>query len=834
MLRTAHPFQLNSVWQDVRFALRLLRKSPGFTLTAIIILALGIGANTAIFSVINAALFRPLAIADEDSVVVLQGFRLDQTDGYGVSYPDFADWRAQSRSFAGMALVTTDEATVNTGGEPVRATGAVVSAALFKTLGVQPQLGRAFAPEDDEPGASEGLSPVMLTDSAWRARFGADRGVVGRRVVIDERPYQIIGVTPPGLFPVQQEPIEYWVTTAVYGNPRQKGTANASRGYRFYDGVIARLKPGATLAEAQAELDAINGAIKQSAPDANSNQAVRAVPLRGLLVGDARRMLWLLAGVVGVVLLIACVNVANLLLARAATRQREIAIRTALGARRRDIARQLLAESLLLAGAGGAAGLLLSMWLVAGLVALAPAGVPRLTGLAPDWRVLLFTCGAAALVGALCGLLPSLTVTKANVSELIKDGGRGVSGGRGRGRLRQALVVAQVALAMTLLVAAGLLVNSLLRLNRVEPGFRTDDTLTAQLVLSGKRYSAGDLKPERINAFLGELAARVERLPGVRAVSYAQSVPLTDRDNNTNFSVVERPRPARETTVAQLRFVGVGYFDALDIPVKSGRAFTARDDPQAPPVALVNEAFVRAHLNGVSPLGLHLKLGWGGDEPKEIVGVVGDVRHRGLDDAARPEMYVPQAQFANAGVSLIVRTESAAEGRAGVRPEGLVGAITREIRALDPEMPLAAVKTMAAYRDDALAVPRFNALLVGLLALVALTLTVVGLYGVVSYGVTQRTQEIGVRLALGARGADVLRMVVVEGLKTALVGVLIGLGAALAASRLLGGLLYGVSARDPLTFAGVAAMLTLVALAACWIPARRAAKVDPMVALRCE
>jgi len=817
---------MQTLIQDLRYGARMLVKRPGFTLIAVLTLALGIGANTAIFSVINAVLFRPLPIADESRVVVLQEFRQDKADSSGVSYPDFADWRAQSRSFSSMAIVTTDEVTLKNADEPVRVVGAVVSADIFKTLGVQPYLGRTFASQEDQPGTSEGLSPVMLTYSAWRNRFRGDQKIVGRQVVIDEKPYQIIGVTPPNFFPLQKEPIEFWTTVAVNGNPNQKGTANASRGYRFYSGAVARLQPGVTLQQAQAELETILGSIKRNNPGVNEKLAVRVVQLRNLLVGNAQGMLWLLLGVVGVVLLIACVNVANLLLARATTRQREIAIRTALGANRWDIARQLLVESLLLACLGGLMGLLLSMWLVAGIVELLPAEIPRLTGLAPDWRVLLFTFGAAMFVGVLCGLLPALTATKGNVFDAIKSGGRTGADGKFSGRLRNVLVAGQVALALTLLVSAGLLVNSLLRLNRVNPGYNTDNTLTAQLVLSGKRYYDGDMKPERINAFLDGLTEQVKRLPGVTEVSYAQCVPLTATDNNTNFGIVERPNTTGETSVAQLRFVGEGYFEALNIPVKSGRAFTARDNPQAPNVALVNEAFVRAHLNGESPIGKHLKMGWGGDDPKEIVGVVGDVRHRSLSDAARPEMYVPQAQFANAGVSLIVRSQGKAEN--------LIGAIKKVVHTLDPEMPLTEVKTLAAYRDEALAVPRFNTFLLGIFSLVALVLTLVGLYGVMSYSVTQRTQEIGIRMALGANAADVLGMVIRQGMKTVLVGVAIGLVASLGITRLMKSLLYGVTASDPVTFLVIGLLLTAAAVLACYIPARRATKVDPMIALRYE
>lgn len=817
---------MQSFRQDLKYAVKLVMKKPAFSLVVILTLAIGIGANTAIFSVINAVLFRSLPVADEDRVVVLQAFRRDKAEGFGVSYLDFLDWRAQSRSFSAMAIACTDEVTLKTGSETVRAVGAVVSADFFNTLGLQPEFGRAFEAADDQSGASEGLSPVMLTHSTWQNRFGGNPKVIGQRIVIDEKPYQVIGVTPPNLFPLQKEPIEFWVTVAVNGDPGQKGTANASRGYRFYDGVVARLKPGVSLRQAQTELEAINEIIKQNHPSANKELAVRVIRLRELFVGGAQKILWLLLAVVGAVLLIACVNVANILLARATTRQQELAIRSALGATRWDIARQLLTESLLLASVGGIVGLLLSMWLVAGIVALLPAGVPQLTGLTPDIRVMLFTFGVVLFTGLLCGLLPALIATKSNLSDAIKEGGRAGAGSISHGRLRNALAIGEVAMALTLLIGAGLLVNSLLRLNRVKPGYSTENTLTAQLTLSGNRYFSGDKKPDRINHFLVNLTERISRLPGVREVSYAQCVPLTEKENNTNFSIAERPAGLGENTVAQLRFVGVGYFEALDIPIKSGRSFTARDNPQAPNVALVNEAFVRNYLNGENPIGKHLKLGWGGDEPKEIIGIVGDVRHRSLSDLARPEMYVPQAQFANASITLLVRSQS--------NPEPLIGAVRNEVRALDPELPLTEVKTLDAYRDDALAVPRFNTFLLGVFSLVALVLTLVGLFGVVSYSVTQRTREIGIRMALGANAADVLKMVIRQGMKIVAIGIVIGLGVSIGLTRLMKSLLFDVSATDPLTFGLIAVLLTGVALLACYLPARRATKVDPMIALRSE
>ncbi|MBX7183954.1 MAG: ABC transporter permease [Vicinamibacteria bacterium] len=819
----------NRLARDLMNAVRAVVRRPGFALIVIGTLTLGIGANAAIFSVINAALFRPLAVADEASLFLLQEFRRDQPgQGGGVSYPDFLDWKARSRSFSAMAIVGADESTLIANGAPSRVRGALVSADLFRVLGVEPVIGRSFRPAEELGPAAEGLHPLMLTYSAWMNRFNGDPAVIGRQIVVDERTLQVIGVTPRDLFPLETEPIDYWVTVASNGLPTEAGTANASRGYRAYAGVLARLAPGVTPAQARAELGAINLAIRAANPRSDQRIVAVAAPLREALVGDASRMLWLLLGVVGAVLLIACVNVANLLLARAATRGREIAIRKALGAGRGDITRQMLAESLVFSFAGGLAGLLVSIWIVRGIVALLPAGIPRLTGLMPDGRVLLFTFAVATITAVLCALLPALAAGRSGLSALTREGGRGGATEALRGGVRGALVVAEVALAMTLLVGAGLLLNSLIRLNQVDPGFDTRGTLTAQMALTGARYRTGDSGPDRLNQFLDALTERIRALPGVSEVSHAQSVPLTGIENNTGFDVMERPAASGEQSTAQLRFVGSDYFSILSIPVKAGRAFGPADGAQAPRVAIVNEAFVKAHFAGQSPLGRHLKMGWGGDEPKEIVGVVGDVRHRSLSDASRPEMYVPQAQFPNAGVTLLVRTKT------GVAPESLIAPLRAAVLALDAGMPLSEVKTLQAWRSEALATPRFNTALLGGLSLLALLLTVVGLYGVMSYSVAQRAPEMGIRMAIGARAQDVMRMVLGEGIRLVAAGIVLGALAAMAVTRLMTSLLFDVAATDPSTFASIAALLCLVAVLACWVPARRATRVDPMTALRCE
>jgi putative ABC transport system permease protein len=815
------------LWQDLCYAMRTLFRKPGFTFVAVLTLALGIGANTVIFSVINAAMLRPLPFPNDRQLLVIQQARSgEKASDRGVSYLNFLDWQAQNQSFESMAIVGTDEATLTSEGEPLRVRSAIVSADFFKTLKIQPALGSAFAAEDDQPAGNRGFDSLMLTHNCWQNRFGGDAKIVGRTIKLDDTPFTVIGVTPPDIFPLQQEPVDFWTTVAVNGAVTEKESANASRGFPAYMGVVARLKSGVTTAQAMAEMEIINAALQEKYPASNAKVGVRLTGLRELLIGDVRSLLWLLLGIVGAVLLIACVNVANILLARAAARQREIAIRTALGASRWHIAQQLLTESLLLSLGGGLLGLLLSMWCVDGLVALLPADVPHLTGLTPDWRVLLFTFGVTLMTGVICGLIPALTSTSINVSEAVKEGGRASSGGVASRRLRNVLVVAEIALALPLLIGAGLLLKSLVQLQNVNPGFETDNILTMQMSLSGQRYRGKDFAPQRINSFLQQLTERVKQLPGVREVSFAQCVPFTSIDNNTVFNIVERPYAKGQQPTAQLRFIGLDYFKTLNIPQLEGRDFGEPDNPDAPPVVIINEAFARQYFAGENPLGKRLKLGWGGEDEKEIVGIVGNVRHRSLSDQARAEMYVPQAQFPNAGITLLVR--------GSLQSETLIASVKKEVYALDAELPLTEIKTLEDFRAQTLALPRFNTLLLTLFAGLALALTIVGLYGVISYSVSQRTREIGIRMAMGAQQSDVLKLVIKQGLLLTCIGVACGLSAAMALTRLLKSLLYEVTATDIWTFAAIALLFLFVALLACIAPARRATKVDPMIALRYE
>ncbi len=813
---------MTSLLQDLRYGFRMLGKRPSLTVIAIITLALGIGANTAIFSVINAALFRALPFPKEEQLVLLREKKIGEEErlGNGASYLNFQDWQAQNQSFQSMAIVQSDEATMTGEGEPVRVNVAIASSDIFKVLNINPMMGRAFKPEDDIPGAAEGLNPVILNYDCWQKRFAADRKIVGSKVTLDNEAFNVVGVMPAGIFPLQTEPVDFWITVAYGGDAKKQGTMNGSRGYRAYIAAIARLKDGVTVQQAQAEMTALSRGLAEKYPANNQQFETTVVQLRELLVGKAKPLLFLLLSIVGAVLLIACANVANLLLARATTRQREMAIRAVLGASRWQIIRQLLIESVLLALIGGLLGFVISLWGVDVLVATLPADVPRITGLSPDWRVLLFTFGAALVTGILCGLAPALSASRHDLSEAMKDGGRSAT--PARGRLRNVLVVGEIAVALILLVGAGLLLKSFWLLQRVDPGFDYRNVLTAKVVLSSDRYK----EAAQAKAFYDTLLQNIKALPGVAEASIAQSIPLTGNDNGTNFNIVARPFPKGQEQEARLRFIGLNYFPTINLPKLNGRDFTDRDDALAPPVVIVNEAFARQYFKGEDPLGKKLSLGWGGDGAKEIVGVVSNVRHRGLADQPRPEMYVPQAQFNTMDMTLLVKTSA--------KPESLTQAITAEVRKLDPQLPITDIKTLDQYRSDTVALPRFNLLVLSLFAGLALALTVIGLYGVIAYSVTQRTNEIGVRMALGAQPLDILRMVLQQGMTLVFIGVGIGLAGAWAVTRVMGSLLFEVSTSDPLTFFSVAALLTFVALLASSLPAYRATKVDPVIALRYE
>ena len=801
---------MKSVWQDVRFGLRVLRKRPGFTGVALAVLALGVGANTAIFSVVNAVLLRPLPLPGSERVVDFDGVNTSKgITKSNVSAPDFADWKQQSRSFEALSLYTSGGTNMTGGEEPERVSAGWVDADFFRALGAAPARGRALLPEDDRPGAP---LVAVISHGLWVRRFGADAGAVGRRVELGGRGVEVVGVMPAGFdFP---EKAEVWV-------PLQMEAGKESRDNRSYD-VVGRLREGVTLGAARAELAAVSARLADAHPVTNAGWGVELDSLKDEMVGQLKTTLYLLLAAVGLVLLIACANVANLLLARAAGRRREVALRVALGAGRLRIARQILTESLLLALVGGALGACLSVWLTDLLVALAPENTPRLGEVSADARVLLFAVGAALLTGLAFGLAPALQASRYDLNESLREGGRGSAR---RGRLRSALVVAEVALSLLLLAGAGLLVKSFARLQQVDPGFDPANVLTMRVSLPGARYR----EPARKGEFYAALEARLNSLPGVEAAGATLSLPLGGSNYSVGRSFIREGRPAtpEASENAAYSVVTPGYFRALRIPLRAGRLFDERDDAAAPKVVVINDVLARKVFPGEDPVGKHLTV-WRDEKfPRQIVGVVGEAKPQRLDADPAAQMYVPHRQDAGwGGLSLVVR----AEGDAAA----LTQAVRAEVRALDGQLPVYDVKTMGRVLADATAYRRVTVFLMAGFAAAALLLSGVGLYGVLSYAVAQRTHEIGIRMALGARRGDVLRLVVRQGMALTLAGLALGLAAALAVTRLMAGLLYGVSAADPAVYALVSLLLAAVALVACLVPARRATKVDPMVALRYE
>ncbi|HVN09677.1 MAG TPA: ABC transporter permease [Patescibacteria group bacterium] len=815
---------MSNLWQDIRFGLRMLRASPAFTLVAVLTLALGIGANTAIFSVVDAVLLRSLPFPDSSRLVAIT--RVDLRNGESVralSYPDFEDLRSGSHTLESAALYNEDSFTLTASGEPVHLRAGVASADLFRVLGISAQLGRTFLREEDAPDARV----AMLSDHLWRQRFAADPSVLGRTVTLNGRNYSIVGVLPPGIqFPLDDpRPLDVWTTIAVYRVTSDGDKpVTEQRGSHFLL-AIGRLKPGVTIPQANAEFSAISASLARQYPDTNAHLAMRPESALDALVGDVRPALWILLGAVGLVLLIACANVANLLLARATVRQREVAVRAAMGAARSRILRQLLTESLLLAVAGAIPGTLLAVWATRLLATLNADQIPRLANASVDWSALSFTLAATLSTAVIFGLIPALQASRFNLTGSLREGGRGGGETVRHVRLRNLLVVSEISLALMLLVGSGLLLHSLLNILRVPPGFDPHGLIAFDLDLPGTRYG----KPEQSAQFFRELLPRLRALPGVESASAVMPLPFSDNSLRTSFQIEGRPVPKSEEPYTQLRCVGQEYFRTMRIPLVSGRAFSATDTRDANKVIIINQTLAKKFFPNENPLGKRIKPGASdsSDEPmREIVGVVGDVKHRTLWRAPDPEVYIPYDQLAFGAMTIVVR--------AAGDPHSLLSAIRAQVIGLDPELPLYGVRTLEEYISGTVAQRQFTALLLALFAGIALVLAGVGLYGVMSYGVAQRTHEIGIRVALGAASEDVLRLVVGQGLRLTALGLALGALAALAASRLLAKMLFGVSGADPLTFAVVAVVFLAIAVAACYVPARRAARVDPLVALRYE
>jgi putative ABC transport system permease protein len=813
---------MNTLLQDIRFGLRMLLKSPSVSIVATIALALGIGANTAIFSVVNAVLLRPLPFPNPDSLVSL--FETDLKRGLQSgthSYPNFMDLRAQNTVFERVSSYHGSDFILSGRGEPARLQGAVVTADLFPLLGVQPMLGRTFVPDDDKP--SENGRVIILSQPLFQKRFSSDPSILNQAVTLNGISYTVVGVMPAGFeFPIQNEPVELWTTIA--GDASGETPITDQRGAHFLQ-VIGRLKPGVTQEQAQAEITAIAARLEQQYPDTNTRRGLRVDSALKALVGDIRPTLLILLGAVACVLLIACANVANLLLAGATSRHKEMAIRAAMGASRVRVIRQLLTESVLLSLLGGAVGLLLAVWWSDLLIALGKEDIPRAVQVGIDLRVLGFTLGVSLLTGLIFGLAPAFHSSKSGLIDALKEGGRGTSEGARRNKVRSVLVVSELAIAVVLLVGAGLLIKSLWRLQKVNSGLQPENVLTFNIGLPEKYNS------EKQAQFFIDLKSRLESMPGVQSASSILPLPLSGDRFGISFEIEGRPMAPKDHPVGDFFATGVGYFRAMGIPIVKGRDFEDRDRYGSTPVVIITETLARQFFPNEEPLGKRIKPGINtieGDKTtmREIIGVVGDVRNRALNTEPKPAYYVPQTQVPFDQMVMVVKTTG--------EPHSLIPAATKQVAAMDPDIPVFGVKTMEEYLSASVAAPRFSTTLLSIFAAVALVLTVVGLYGVMSYSVAQRTNEIGIRLALGAQSRDVLVMIVKQGSLLIGFGLVIGLAGAYALTRLIASLLFGITAKDPFTFASVAVLLGAVALLACYVPAWRATKVDPMEALRYE
>jgi putative ABC transport system permease protein len=807
---------MDSLWQDLRYAIRNLGKNPGFTLLVLLTLALGIGANSAIFSVVDAVLLRPLPYREAERLVSIA--ESDQANSWAsrnaVAPGNFLDWREQNQVFEQMGAVSLPGYNLTGTDRPERLLGAATSAGMLHMLGLQPVLGREFGPADDREGAEP---VVMISHSLWQRRFGGDPTLIGKTVCLNTIAHTVVGILPAGLqFP--NEDVDLWVPIEQTITTKDMHWRNS-----HYLDVYARLKPGVTLAQARIEMNRVANALKRSYPDTNSGAGAILISLPEDVVGDIRPALLTLLVAVGFVLLIACANVANLLLVRATDREKEMSIRVALGAGSSRLMRQLLTESVVLSLAGGAAGLLVAGWGRHALLALRPIGLPRFNTMGTDGRVLLFTLGISVVAGILFGLVPALRAARSDLSLALRGTSRGATAGMGTHRLRNLFGAGEIAISLVLLVGAGLLIRSFVRLRNIELGFRTDHTVTARVSIPRDKYA----QDTQVASFYDQLLDHVRALPGVEAAGTVSFLPLTGHNFDESFDVVGRPpRPPSDRTYALIRFADPEYFRVLQIPLLRGRGIEDHDRAGTPRAVVISESMARQYWPDTNPIGQHLKVYMGMDQsPWEVVGVVGDVRTK-INTGPEPTLYFSYKQAPYRFMVLTVRTHA--------NPIAMVEAIRGAVRSIDPDQPLSQVRTLDQLAEWTLVPWRFSMTLLASFAALALVFASAGIYGAVSYTVGQRTREIGIRMALGAQPGDVLRLILRQGMRVALAGIAVGLAGASYLTQFLVTQLYGVRPTDPLTFGAITLLLAGVVFAASYIPARRATRVDPMEALRYE
>jgi len=821
---------MQKIWQDLRYGARMLLKNPGITFVVILALALGIGANTAIFSVVDTVLLRPLPYPESDRLVFLNETSKSM-DEISVAYPNFTDWRNQNQVFEKIGVYNRDSYNLTGAGEAERINTGQVSADLFAALRVNPMMGRLFTNEEDKPG---GTPVVLLSYALWQRRFGGQPGVLNQPLALNGKSYTVIGIMPQSYqFPSR---VEMWVPVGqLSGDPDWLERGNHPGLYG-----VARLKPGVSFAQAKAEMDTIGANLEKQYNDSNAGNGIGVRPLLEVFVGDIRRALWVLFAAVAFVLLIACANIANLLLARAQSRQKEMAIRAAMGAGRWRIARQLLTESVLLALIGGTLGLLIAQWGIKLILYISPDAIPRAKEISLDWRVLIFTVGLAFVTGILFGLVPALQAGVVDVHETLKETGRGTSG---RHWLRSSLVVVEVATTLVLLIGAGLMIRSFYRLQKVNPGFSYEHLTSFTVSLPEKKYKT----IEQRDQFFGQLLENLRGLPGVETTAAATGLPLGNNGWQTGFIIDGRPRPPRDQTpLMEACLVTPDYFRAMNIPLKRGRYFTDHDDRSALAgkdlskldeierdtagmnAVVIDEEFARRFWPNEDPVGKRIAMG-SEKHPSflTVLGVVGRVKMEGLSqDSNRVQGYFAFKQNPSSDMTVVLKASG--------DPNQLIAAVRQQVKQIDPDQPIYGVRTMDEIRAESVAPERLNLTLLSIFAGIALILAIVGIYGVMSYSVTQRTHEIGIRMAIGAQPRDVFRMVIRQGMMLALIGVGIGLVGAFVLTRLMTTMLFGVEPTDPATFAAIAVLLTGVALVACYVPGRRATKVDPVVSLRYE